>query len=289
MNKVLDNSVIVVGAGRSGTTMLKNAFSVHPELFGPQYELNYLWRYGNSMLDHDMLDPNLHFSAKKGKHIRYKLASLLTQNPKKRLVEKTAANVLRLRYVHCVLPQARIIHIIRDGRAVVASAIQRWKYRPKASYLASKTLTIPLRDIPMVGFKYLINRLKTLSRGQNYLRSWGPRWPGIDNDVEHLPLHAVCAKQWVISIKSALEQKSAIQMGQYMEVRYEKVVSNPIKEFERMAEFIDVNPFDKIFQDYIRFQIRTTSIDRWKKRLRGKALEEVMGIIGKLQRELGYN
>ena len=43
-----DRPVFIVGAGRSGTTILKKTLAQHAGFFATEFELNYLWRAGNA-------------------------------------------------------------------------------------------------------------------------------------------------------------------------------------------------------------------------------------------------
>ena len=280
--------IVVVGAGRSGTTMIREALGSHPMLAACPYEMNYLWRYGNGRLEHDMLLPESHAAEKKAAYIRRELVKILAESGKPRLVEKTVANVMRLSYVHFVLPDAAFIHVIRDGRAVTASAMERWRATPSTSYLASKASTIPLRDLFRTGLRYLSSRLKAVVRGRGYIQSWGPRWPGFDRDVSQLSLAAICAKQWMVSVRAALEQKDALPAGCYLEVRYEDIVTRPVESFGRMAEHVGVDPLALEFQEHISNRIRLSSLDKWKTKLSGEDLDRVMAQVSPFLAELSY-
>ena len=285
----LRNTVVVVGAGRSGTTMMREALSAHPDLVATDFEMNYLWRYGNARLPHDMLDPEQHFSQSKARYIRRALAKLLKESGKPRLVEKTVANVMRLRYVHAVLPDAKFIHIIRDGRAVTASAMERWQAKPRLGYLASKGRTVPARDLPVTAFRFVQKRIWGHLRGRGYSQSWGPRWPGFDRDVEVLSLATCCAKQWVISVATARAQARELPADNYLEVRYESIVADPVQTFLKIAKFIEVDPENSAFRAYIDTQIRANRVDLWMNKFSDEELSQVKEQAGLLLSQLGYS
>ncbi|MFC7049269.1 sulfotransferase [Emcibacter nanhaiensis] len=284
-----DNFIILVGAGRSGTTMMRKALAAHSDVATADFELNYLWCHGNVSLNHDMLDPDLHYTEQKGKYIREKLEENLRNTGKKKLIEKTVANVLRVSYVHKGLPEAKFIHIIRDGRGVTASAMKRWTTSYSGSYLFSKSRTIPITDLPVVAFRFFKNRIigKLLSKGR--ARSWGPRWPGMEEDAKHMSLAALCAKQWKICVETGMEQCAKLPKSQFMEIRYEELVQNPVEKFTEIAKFLGISPDDPGFQDYIGSVITTTSLDKWKEELTDQDLEDFDKIAGPLLRRLGYS
>lgn len=268
--------------------MIKDALSYHPDICATPYELNYLWRYGNSRLSHDMLDPEQHLSPRKAKYIRGKLEKMLILSGKQYLVEKTVANVLRLSYVHGICPDGKVIHIIRDGRAVTASAMIRWKARATSSYLMSKGLTIPPLDIPRVGLSFLLNRIKRRIRKRDYIQSWGPRWPGFDEDVARLPLMEICAMQWKKSIESASSQRHTLPKGQYTEIRYEEFVTDPSRGFDQLSEFLSIDFSAPAFKSQIEEGITTSSLDKWKTSFSGQDMNRLYSIIGQTLGTLGY-
>jgi len=284
----LTDPVIVVGAGRSGTTMVRRALAAHSDFGTSNLELNELWRYGNASVAHDMLRVEEHGNPKNAAYIRSRLAAISAKTGKRRFVEKTVANVMRLRYVHFVLPNATFIHLIRDGRAATASAVERWKGTPRLDYLMRKSRSVPLRQVLRSGLRFIANRIKARLRRRHYTQSWGPRWPGMDEDVRTLSLPEVCAKQWMIAVRAALEQKGAIPEDRYLEVRYEELVADPVAEFGRLADFVGADPLDAGFQEHVRTQIHASSVDKWKQDLKGDDLERVERIIGPLLEELGY-
>ena len=280
--------VIIVGAGRSGTTMLKDALGSHRDVYATEFEQNALWRVGNAALTHDTLNPHQHGNAAKTLVIRKTLAGMLAKSGKKRLVEKTVANVMRLGYVHSVMPEARIIHIIRDGRAVTASAVKRWQSRPEPSYLARKALTVPWRDLPYYGFQYIRSKIGFLLGRKQRPSSWGPRWPGMARDIGELSLPEICARQWIEQIRAGRAQKSQVPAGQYLEIRYEELVSNPAAVFGTITDFIGLDKSCPAFADHVARKISSESLERWKSDLSGDEQKKILSILGPTLTELGY-
>lgn len=282
------NPIVIVGAGRSGTTMMRETLAAHGDLAATEYEMNYLWRHGNAWLSHDMLDPERHYREWKGRYIRRKLGQLLAATGKARLVEKTVANVMRVGYVAKVLPGARIIHVIRDGRAVTSSAMKRWRATPEGSYLASKGLTVPLTDLPVVAARYALGRVRGWGRKRDYGQSWGPRWPGFDADVASLSLAEICAKQWKLSVEAAINQGAALGSEQYLELRYEDIVGDPSGSFERIAAFAGIDGSDPGYRAHIEGAIRNTSVDKWRSHLSPEDIVAVEAVAGDMLKQLGY-
>jgi hypothetical protein len=58
----LDRPLIVVGAGRSGTTLIRDTLMQHKDVASFEFEMNALWKYGNEHIDHDMLNVKRHYS-----------------------------------------------------------------------------------------------------------------------------------------------------------------------------------------------------------------------------------
>lgn len=283
----LDQPLIVVGAGRSGTTMIREALMQHPLVAGFEFEMNMMWRYGNALLDHDQLDPDRHLSPRKRAWIRAAFARELTAQGRERILDKTVANVMRLRYIAAVLPECRILHVIRDGRAVTASAMKRWRAVSSPGYAWTKSRTVPPRDLPLYALRAGVRALKRRLLRRAYSQSWGPRWPGFDDDVRTLSLARVCARQWRLSVESALEQQQALPPDAYLEIRYEQLVQHPEREFDRVREFFGL-PGDDGFRAWTANEIHAGSLDKWRESLQGPDLEDVVSEGQPLLGRLGY-
>lgn len=279
--------IIVVGAGRSGTTMIRDALSKHPAVTAIPYEINYLWRYGNAELPHDCLVPEEHLTTEIGRYIGERLQALCSGSSGTRLLDKTVANVVRLRYVKAILPDAYVVHIIRDGRAVAASAMKRWKASQPPQYYLAKARLIPARDIPRYGFRYVKNLLRSKLLGQDHRQTWGVRFPGIDEMVAGKSLSRVCAAQWRYSVETALQEAVSLKEGTYMEIRYESLVDAPIEAFKEIQRFLDLSDAPEVEQ-WVGERVDATRRDQWKNTLSSAEMEEIMAEAGRLLRELGY-
>jgi protein-tyrosine sulfotransferase len=124
--------LFVGGAGRSGTTLLRAMLDAHKNIsVGPERKLirsicglRTEWIKGAKTLDEAGVTEAIFDDA-----VRAFISSLMenTGGGAKRIGEKTPPNLLYMAYLGKLYPQARFIHVIRDGRAVSASLLrQQW-------------------------------------------------------------------------------------------------------------------------------------------------------------------
>ena len=120
----LDRPVIIVGAPRSGTTLLSRLLETHPDLhlIG---EPRVTWRHGNERKTDMLLRGDARPKVKN--FIRNAFAAETLGASKQSFVEKSPHNSLRLDFVKAVYPNARIVHIIRDGRESIVSIRDHWQ------------------------------------------------------------------------------------------------------------------------------------------------------------------
>lgn len=131
LNKVKPHNLVplayIIGCGRSGTTILGNLLSLHPEityLFEPYHlwanidirtDVLNLFHLGTARLLMDSCD----YTDKAKQRFKYLLQ---TKAPKKKLIiEKTPLNALRIGYLEVLSPNSKYIHIVRDGLDVASS------------------------------------------------------------------------------------------------------------------------------------------------------------------------
>jgi hypothetical protein len=132
--------IFIVGCGRSGTTLLGKLFGLHPLLkyINEPYDL---WAAIDSATDfiqvysrgesHCLLD-----GASVTTAARERFRRLLAAPRGVRTVEKSPINALRIGYLNELAPDARFVHILRDGVDVsrsierMASVARRVVFRP---------------------------------------------------------------------------------------------------------------------------------------------------------------
>ncbi|MEL7430325.1 MAG: sulfotransferase [Pseudomonadota bacterium] len=119
--------IIIIGAGRSGTNVLRDCLTAANGLVTwPCDEINLIWRHGNLRHPTDVFG-----AAQANASVRHYIQSAFDQICRKEggdtVVEKTCANTLRVPFIDAIFPDARYINIVRDGRDVTASAMKRWR------------------------------------------------------------------------------------------------------------------------------------------------------------------
>jgi len=284
----LNDPIICVGGPRSGTTMLMQFFEQVAEVRVLVGELNTLWRTGNRRCPHDRFTADM-ATPSVVRRIRKTFVSHQRAAPDKRLFEKTPRNVLRIPFVHKVLPEARLIHIYRDGRDTVSSCLGYWM-RPQplvARDLWFRVRNTPLRDwlayVPRFFHEYLGVRLGLVKRA----KLWGLAYPGVQDDLAVLSPAEIAAKQWVTSIHTARSDLAQLDPALWIDVRYEDLVADPLGQFGRILDFVGLEMSESV-REYLGRTIYRAAIGAYRKRLTPEEIATIEPILGPTMRELGY-
>ena len=123
-----ERHIVMGGAPRSGTTVLRKVFDRHPEICsGAETKLFVPAAYNLEWLSESYGIPSAELAAMRdgadsqAAFIDAFAARVRADAGKARWAEKTPQNVRNLEWIMARFPQASIIHIIRDGRDVVCS------------------------------------------------------------------------------------------------------------------------------------------------------------------------
>jgi len=268
------NPIIIVGAGRSGTKMLRSIIDSHPDVVCFPKEINYVWRHGNSILNTDELKRE-HARFEVIRYIRSRFEKLRSKSKSQIIAEKTCANSLRVDFVHTVFPQPRIIHLIRDGRAVAESARRCWKARPQIRYLLEKARYVPPRDIPYYGFRYLRYQFGRFNRHDTRQTSWGPRFAHLDNLVKQRTLIEICGIQWKVCVQTAESAMGNLPAEQAISMRYEDIVGSPLSTMGKLFDQLKL-AFTPECQDYVRRAVTADHLNKWQRDLSGRDMQMLM-------------
>jgi hypothetical protein len=222
----LADPVFVAGAPRSGTTVFGQILGQAPDLLAIN-EARYIWTALDPALDvwayrYPVDQGRLCWSAADvtpavARRLAQWLALELFASQRRRLVEKMPENIFRLPWLAAIFPQARFIHLIRDGRDVALSleaALDRWF--PAGYWQASRHYTFYQEYA--AGRADLAGRLAAIPQGgRNYPR---------------------CLLVWLCSVVAGRAAGQALGPERYFELRYETLIEQPAEALAAVGSFI---------------------------------------------------
>lgn len=252
------NIVFLLGAARSGTTMLGELLATHPSI-SYTGETNFVWRYGAEFQSSDC---RVRATERERRYIRLWYQRFGFTEGKTIVLDKTPQNCLRVPFIMDVFPGARIIHIVRDGRAVALSAVTeaggvgKKSLDSKAFRLADKKRQAWLLITRKIQLKRRVRDLRSLFgllsdfprafRAYSRIiapgrpRLWGPMVPGLLEMQKHwTPLEAA-AWQWDMCCRCVESDGRWLGDARYIQVSYEKFVADPRRVLESIFGFIGV-------------------------------------------------
>ncbi|WP_417809966.1 sulfotransferase family protein [Thioclava sp.] len=235
--------LIIIGAGRSGTNALRDALTRLPSFATwPCDEINPIWRHGNLDWPNDEIPPERATPAVR-KSIRSSFQRIWRQQGRPDfVVEKTCANALRVPFVDAVFPEARYIHIVRNGFDIVASARKRWRGElevPGLPYYLAKARYAPLSDLPHYAISALRNQLAIKFGRQEHFDSWGPRFEELDK-LASAPLEEIVARQWAACVTSSDMAFEQINTSRVFVLRYEDFTHNPFDVLTKITYWLGI-------------------------------------------------
>ena len=267
----LDRPVFVIGAPRSGTSLLYSVLRSAPAFAHWPGEAHEIWEadyhpalrdWSSNALTAADLEPR---AAE-----RIRRAFFLVAGSRRRLIDKTPRNALRVSFVDALFPDARYVHLVRDGRENVNSLLNAWRTPRYRTYRLPEPHSIPGAD--PAWWKFVL-------------------YPGWREDSAG-PLEVVCAKQWTASNDLALRDLEAVG-DRAVRVRYEDLVDSPEDEVGRVLGRLGV-PYDASLRAKAA-AIRTTPVNvvtppergKWRKENPAE-IEAVVPLLRPTMEALGY-
>lgn len=286
----MDAPIIIIGAPRSGTSVLGRILSKHPDL-AYSNEPRMIWRYGNDHLS-DMLQP-VHATRDVKRYIRAKFEEYVQGQSRRRLLEKTPSNSLRVGFVREIFPNCKIIHIVRNGFDSALSIRDYWggftsglsysKIDGEKSILRQRLLEMHPRQFPFYAVEFLSRAIGSkIGVGQVM---WGPRFPGMKQFVREQGVLAVSALQWRLCVEQSCHFGRQISDEAYCEVRLEDLTETRIESLFAFCE-LEVTPAVK---SYYQSHFEKSMSGARRRSASPEELDEIAQWIAPTMEWLGYD
>lgn len=305
MNLAPKVPILIIGTGRSGTNFLAHVFEQDPR-FWNSYENRYIWNYGQRTPAHDVRWSE-EATPQVKRYIRDHFQKL-TERKGCIIIDKTLINIFGLGFVHAVFPEAKIIHIVRDGRDSVLSRRYQWfgghsvaaqrdagravRYRlalirQKLWHLSGllRRGNLPVGRWPAFLHDNAVPFVAHLLGGEP--RRWGERFPGLRESLDAYGLLVTSAIQWREGVMHALCEGRRLPDGTYMELKYEELLSAPEETWCRIAEFLGMEE-DGQARDWLVKQAKRDNFGKWRTELSEEQLRTLEPHIRPTLEYLGY-
>jgi hypothetical protein len=268
----IDRPIFIVGMPRSGTTIFYEKMALHPEVaFLSQNTRKFPRAVVLSRL-HSLIRRNpkpteaprvwmravrkeddtltrADATPKLCRYYRDVVATQLLLAGKPRFLGKYPRNGLRLEFLNAIFPDCLFVHLIRDGRAVAKSILEK----------------------------------RESHGGRNAY--WGIRPPGWRDLLDRNPIEAI-GLQYAWSITAIRAQAKAFSPDRYREVRYEDFCANPKTVLEQTAGFCGLT-WPPAMLDRVTEGIRDRN-SQWQELFATDELATLERTMGPLLRDLGY-
>jgi hypothetical protein len=285
-----EKPIIIIGTGRCGSTIFHRILSEHPnvswlsalcdkypnkpsvnrtllkaidfpivgkylrskinphECFG--FWEHYCKGFGRPFRDLTLED----LTSIKKNRIQNVMAEMLTEKRNRLLIKITGWP--RIGFLRGIFLDAKIIHVIRDGRAVANSLLnvdwwlgwwgpQNWRW----------------------------GELTILQRKE---------WEKYDKSFI-----ALAAIEWKILMDACEKSKKAVNHNDFLEIKYEDICSSPLDVFKRAVEFCELEWSDKFKSSIQQYSVKNANY-KWQQSLTAKQCNILEDVLGSHLKKYGY-
>lgn len=268
----LDRPVFVIGAPRSGTSLLYSILRTSPALAHWPGEAHEVWEADFHPALREWSSNVLTAEDARGEAAeRIRRSFLLVAGTRRRLIDKTPRNALRVDFVDALFPDALFVFLQRDGRDNVNSLINAWRTPRYRTYELPRPHSIP--GVDPKWWKFVL-------------------YPGWKADTAG-PVEVVAARQWHLSNDHALETGRRLDPRRWIPVRYEDLVERSVDEVARLARALDVEYAEPMRAKAAALSTTPVNVvtppERGKWRRENPAeIEAILSLIAPTMKTLGY-
>ncbi|MFC1812826.1 sulfotransferase [Thermodesulfobacteriota bacterium] len=295
------NIVFITGSPRSGTTILGNILNCHKQI-AEWYEPYYLWGSYFPDKENDIWsDRRLNDQIIQKIRREYRLFSKKANKPI--VLDKSHRYAFNVKIVQDIIPEAKWIHILRDGRDVTLSIQKEWAKRKhmvkqKDFLMLFQTAINMLKRQPFWRYRLMavlyeinsnpsINPLRYLNKAKwNGKTGWGLRF---ENWQKYLQTHSTLqfnAMQWVKAVEAVKKNWMFIPEQNKVEIRYEDLLSTPQNTLLKVFDTLEVDPTHDFFKSIPK--LKKDNINKWVKEFTDEDIIQIKPILSPTINTLGY-
>ncbi len=293
----------IVGSPRSGTTLLGDMLDLHPEIarwYEPYFVLDRYFRAApNDVLTAAEVNPAVR------KFIRKQFAAYGRKRRRRIVVDKSPRNSLKIPFLYKIFPQARFIHIYRDGRDATLSIHREWTKRDgiigekKRPFDAFRVIWQFMNRQPLLRHKLMALNFEAGGvsgrlRNEPYLHrlrwnrqvGWGPRFADWQAQIDKMPTLVFNAHQWRACTTSVLTEFQKLPADQTFSIRYEDLIQNPEQVLGQVLDFLTTTLAPGYLVQLP--TLKTSNFGKWEKAFSAQEKSQIGPILNPLLQELGY-
>jgi Sulfotransferase family len=266
--------VLIIGCPRSGTTALRTVLMASNELASVHAEGHILWDEFHPPCTRTATSDALGAQDVSERERQYVHLAVRLWTRRRRFLDKTPENCLRLDYLDALFPDAQFVFLHRRGADNVNSLMEAWRARPR---FVTHRLSEPLEGIgPLDGSRWSLVLI--------------PGW----RELRHAPLETICAHQYVACNEAALAALARLDPARWVKVGYEQLCDQPVATIRSLFAALGLvfTPAVQEAATRLRETATATAITpprrgKWSEQNRD-AVQRILPLVAATERRLGY-
>ncbi|MEM6579683.1 MAG: sulfotransferase [Pseudomonadota bacterium] len=272
--------VFLIGCSRSGTTITYETLCASGSYLHFGFEIPQFWNSLCGPLTNNWTSEAAGTQDVKVGHRRAALRYFYQHLGKGCLLDKTCINTMRIPFLYSLFPRARFIYIYRDGRNTISSMMDGWRQGRTDGGFGLNQFFGPSPE--------------PVAINDGEFSEWHFFLPPGWRDYNSASLADVCAYQWLVSNKLALEGREIIPSNQWIQIRYEDILDQPVELFKHVFGQLGIEFTPHVKELCADLHRRPTSIvsgppqrDKWRKR-HPEEISRILPRIKPMMDQLGY-
>ncbi len=254
--------IFLFGNTRSGTTIVQKVISTHPDVVG-WYEPNPIWMYPDPGRIHDEFSAE-DATPKTKAYIRKRFLKFQEQNGNHVIMEKTPQNILRIPYVREIFPDATFLFIVRDPFSFISSVERKWQLTVTGRGIVRRIKDTPITSLHYWAKRYIVQQFNKRILRRKYLSIWGPRYEGIQTDLQENDILKIIARQWSIPSRKSAHDMESFPDSQILKLKYEQFVDDPISHLENICAHCSLE-MDNRMVEATRAMVKSDRKFKWQR------------------------